>query len=138
MAHAQTTSLLNRADKRKPREREVIRKVGHAMVRVLLVRMRLLLATDVRASPRRSTLGQAQQCLAQWEKLIRWRFATHFEPADEVRLNPKPLSLVPSKAQGLLAIRHAGPHVSLLPTNLNQALNAESQTPQKQTLRCAL
>lgn len=85
VAHAQTTSLLSRADKRKPRDREVIRSVGHALVRVLLARIRLLLATDVRASARRATLAQAQQCLAQWEKLIRWRFATQFEPADEVR-----------------------------------------------------
>ena len=84
VAHAQTTALLSRADKRKPREREVIRSVGRALVRVLLARMRLLLATDVLASARQSTLTQAQQCLAQWEKLIRWRFTAVFDPAIEV------------------------------------------------------
>ena len=60
-------------------------KVGHALLRVVLARMRLLLATDVQASAQRPTLTQAQQCLAQWEKLIRWRFASSFEAVDEVR-----------------------------------------------------
>ena len=82
----QTSALLTRVDKRKPRDREAVRAVGRALARVLLCRVCLLLDTDCRGSPRRAVLTHAQQCLAQWEKLLRWRFTTQLEASDLVRI----------------------------------------------------
>jgi len=84
VANVRTSALLTRVDKRKPRDREAVRAVGRALARVLLCRVRLLLDTDCRGSPRRAALTHAQQCLAQWEKLLRWRFTTQLEASDMV------------------------------------------------------
>ena len=86
VANVRTSALLTRVDRRKPRDREALRAVGRALARVLLCRVCLLLDTDCRGSPRRPALTHAQQCLAQWEKLLRWRFTTQLEASDLVRL----------------------------------------------------
>ena len=85
-ANVRISAMLGRVDKRKPRDREAVRAVGRALARVVLCRVRLLLDTECRRSPRRSTLTLAQQCLAQWEKLLRWRFTTQFEALELVRM----------------------------------------------------
>lgn len=85
-ANVRTNAMLARVDKRKPRDREAVRAVGRALARVLLCRVLLLLSTDCRESPRRVALTHAQQCLAQWEKLLRWRFTTQLEASELVRM----------------------------------------------------
>ena len=84
-ANVRTNAMLARVDKRKPRDRETVRAVGRALARVVLCRVGLLLATECCGSPQRAALTHAQQCLAQWEKLLRWRFTTQLEPSDLVR-----------------------------------------------------
>ena len=88
-ANVRINAMLARVDKRKPRERETVRAVGRALARVVLCRVGLLLATECRGSPRHAALTHAQQCLAQWEKLLRWRFTTQLEPSDLVRWLPQ-------------------------------------------------
>ncbi|GIL58872.1 hypothetical protein Vafri_13838, partial [Volvox africanus] len=69
MAHIQATRLFGKVDRVKQSHAERWRAVGQALARVVYVHICLLLETEAQASPTRSLVWRAEQCLREWDRL---------------------------------------------------------------------
>ncbi|EFJ48899.1 hypothetical protein VOLCADRAFT_90642 [Volvox carteri f. nagariensis] len=69
MAHIQATRLFGKVDRVKQSHTERWRAVGQALARVVYVHICLLLETEAQASPTRSLVWRAEQCLREWDRL---------------------------------------------------------------------
>eukprot|EP00198_Chlamydomonas_reinhardtii_P006390 XP_001695726.1 predicted protein [Chlamydomonas reinhardtii] len=69
MAHIQATRLFGKVDRVKQTHADRWRAVGQALARVVYVHICLLLETEAQASPTRSLVWRAEQCLREWDRL---------------------------------------------------------------------